>query len=99
MSAPLHGLNFIASALRRSGRTFVASSPAGSTQLEGKFHLARPMDCDEAIAAAEAAAGPFARTSGADRGAFLERVAEEILALGAALIERAAAETPSLSRG
>ncbi len=93
MSAPLHGLNFVASILRKSGRTFVVSSPAGSSQLEGKFHLAQPMDCDEAIAAAEGAAGPFARTTGAQRGAFLERIAEEILALGDALIERAAAET------
>lgn len=93
MSAPLHGLNFLASALRKSGRTFAVSSPTDGSPLEGKFHLARPIDADEALAAAEAAAGPFGRTTGAERAAFLEGIAEEILAIGDSLIDRAAAET------
>ena len=91
--SPLHGLNFVAAALRKSGRTFSVSSPADGTPLDGKFQLARPIDAEEALAAADAAAGPFARMTSAERAAFLEHVAEEILALGDALIERAAAET------
>jgi NADP-dependent aldehyde dehydrogenase len=91
--APLHGLNFVAAALRKSGRTFAVSSPADGTPLDGKFQLARPIDAEEALTAAEAAAGPFARMTGAERADFLERVAEEILGVGDALIERAAAET------
>lgn len=93
MTAPLHGLNFIAAALRKSGRTFSVTRPADGTPLEGKFHLARAVDAEEALAAAAAAAGPLSRASGAERADFLEAIAEEILALGDALVERAMAET------
>ena len=89
----LHGLNFVAAALRKSGRTFSVTSPADGQPLEGRFQLALPIDADEAAAAAEAASGPFARTPGAERAGFLERIAEEILAVGDSLVERAAAET------
>ncbi len=89
----LHGLNFLAATLRPSGQTFSVTSPIDSTSLEGAFHIGRPIDVDEALSAATAAAGPFARSTGIQRGAFLEAIAEEILLLGEALLERAAAET------
>ena len=54
MTAPLHGLNFVAAALRKSGRTFSVSAPADGAPLEGKFHLARNVDAEEALAAAAA---------------------------------------------
>jgi len=93
MTAPLHGLNFVAAALRKSGRTFAVCSPADGLPLEGRFHMARAVDAEEALAAAAAAAGTLVRSTGEERGAFLEAIAEEILALGDGLVERAVAET------
>lgn len=88
-----HGLNFVAAALRKSGRTFSVTNPSTGEPLDGRFHLARPIDAEEAAHAAAAAAGPFAREGAAERAAFLEAIAEEILALSTALVERAMAET------
>lgn len=93
MATALHGFNFVASALRKTARTFSVCAPADGTPLEGKFHMARPAEVEEAVAAAAAAAGPFARTAGAERAALLEAIADAIHDLGDDLLDRAAAET------
>ena len=89
----LHGKNFIAGSLGDSDRTFVATSPLNRGELPGRFYLASLADVETALQAAAAAAEPFAQTTGEARAAFLERIADEIMALGDALIERAGLET------
>lgn len=89
----LHGKNFIAGSLGDSDRTFVATSPLNHGELPGRFCLAALADVEAALQAAAAAAEPFAQTTGEARAAFLERIADEIMALGDALIERAGLET------
>ncbi|MCC7010289.1 MAG: aldehyde dehydrogenase (NADP(+)) [Acidobacteria bacterium] len=90
----LHGQNFVGGHLRASsGGTSHAVSPLTSTPLDGTFHQATQADVDDALEAAEAAFGVFREASGTDRAVFLERVADEILALGDALIRRAHEET------
>jgi alpha-ketoglutaric semialdehyde dehydrogenase len=90
----LHGLCFIGSQLSRGrGDTFQAVSPLDSTPLEAAFHRAGVEEVNAAMQLAEAAFSTYGHTSGAERGAFLERIADEILALGDELIRRAQAET------
>ncbi len=89
----LHGCNFIAGHLIDSARSFNATSPLDGLDLPGCFCLASLDDAAAAMEAASAAAGPLADTTGEARAAFLERIAEEIMALGDALIERAGLET------
>lgn len=89
----LHGKNFVAGSLGDSDRTFVATSPLDRGDLPGRFCLASLEDVEAAITAAAAAAKPLAQTTGEARAAFLERIADEIMALGDALIERAGLET------
>jgi alpha-ketoglutaric semialdehyde dehydrogenase len=89
----LHGSNYIAGRLAASPRIFTATSPLDGRELAGGFCLASLEDADAAMEAAAAAAAPLASTTGESRAAFLERIADEIMALGDALIERAGLET------
>ena len=89
----LHGKNFIAGALCDAAETTTAVSPLGGGALEGAFCQATLADVEAALAAAGAARGCFAGTTGEQRAAFLERIATEIEALGDALLERAHLET------
>lgn len=92
MTTP-HGNNFIAGRLVGSPQGFAATSPLDGRELPGRFSLASLDDAAAAMQAAEAAAESLAGTTGEARGAFLERIADEIMALGDALIERAGLET------
>ena len=89
----LHGNNFIAGRLVGSPRGFSATSPLDGRELPGRFSLASLDDAAAAMQAAVAAAEPLAAATGAARAAFLERIADEIMSLGDALIERAGLET------
>jgi alpha-ketoglutaric semialdehyde dehydrogenase len=89
----LHGHNFIAHVLRGSDHTIHATSPLDGRELPGRFCLASPDDVEAAMQAAAAAAEPLARATGEARALFLERIADEIMGLGDALIERAGLET------
>jgi len=91
--AALHGNNFLAGRLVGAARGFSASSPLDGRELPGRFCLATVDDAAAAMQAAEAAAESLAGTTGEARAVFLERIAEEIMALGDALIERAGQET------
>lgn len=73
--------------------TFFARNPALGTDLEPAFHEAAPAEVDEAVALASGAFSPFRRLLPEARADFLEAIAEEVLALGDELLERAAAET------
>lgn len=89
----LHGKNLIAGRLVESSRGFSATSPLDGRELPGRFCLASLDDVAAAMQAAAAAVEPLAGTSGESRATFLERIAEEIMALGDALLERAGLET------
>jgi alpha-ketoglutaric semialdehyde dehydrogenase len=89
-----HGKNFIGSELRASGGgTARATSPLTSTTLDGVFHQATDADVHDALTLAERAFDAFRDTPGEARARFLERIADEIAALGDALIQRAHQET------
>ncbi len=90
----LHGKNFIGDRLSSGAEeTFHAMNPSDSSRLPGEFHPAGESDVNAAMELAEAAFGIYRETTGDQRAAFLERIADEIMALGDELILRAKSET------
>jgi alpha-ketoglutaric semialdehyde dehydrogenase len=90
----LHGKSFVGADLSAGeGERFHAVSPLNGTRLDPPFHAAGLADVDAAMEQAEAAFETYRLASGEQRASFLERVAEEILALGEELISRANLET------
>lgn len=90
----LHGKSFIGENLTAGGGdTFKAISPLDSKTLEPVFHEVGLTEVDQALKLAEAAFESYRYCSGKDRAAFLERIADEIAALGDDLIQRAHLET------
>ena len=85
---------------RLSGRTasFRATDPATGAALEPAFAFADAADVARACALAAEAFDTYRETSLDTRAAFLDSIADEILALGDALIDRACAES-GLPRG
>jgi NADP-dependent aldehyde dehydrogenase len=90
----LHGKSLIAGTPgAKSARTFHAVSPLDSQRLGPAFHESPLEDVAQALELADAAFLTL-RAGGAEpRAALLEKIAEEILALGDALLERAHRET------
>jgi NADP-dependent aldehyde dehydrogenase len=72
---------------------FQAENPATSRRLEPFFAEATLAEADEALKAADGAFDSLRLASVETRAQFLETLAEEILGLGDALLERAHAET------
>jgi 2,5-dioxopentanoate dehydrogenase len=94
MTMPLHGRSLIAGQLSNTaGRTFHPVSPLDSSKLEPAYHEAEESDVDRALLHAEEAFAIYRTKSGSQRAAFLEKIAEEILALGDALLEQCHRET------
>ena len=94
MTSSLHGKSFVAGVLfEPAGHSFRAVSPLDSQQLEPDFHDATLEAVDQALNAAEDAFVTYRRTTPEQRAQFLERIADEIVALGDALPERAHRET------
>jgi len=90
----LHGHSFIGDELSAgSGQTLRATSPLDSSELEPAFHLATERDVDMAFRLADDAFATYRMTTGQERAAFLERIADEILAIGDELIRRTQQET------
>jgi NADP-dependent aldehyde dehydrogenase len=90
----LHGKNFIGDQLSAgTGQTFRAASPLNGATLEPLFHAAEVSDVNAAMAFAEEAFASYRRTTGEQRAIFLERIADEFIALGDDLIQRAHQET------
>ena len=88
------GCNFIgAEESKRGERTFKAFDPAAETELAPQFHEATSQEVDAAILKAEQAFASYSRRSGLERAAFLEKIADEIMALGDALLQRCSEET------
>lgn len=79
---------------RAGGATFAAIDPATGTAIAGPaFHEAGAADVADACALAADAFPAFRDLAPEARASFLELVAEEIVAIGDGLIERAMAET------
>ncbi len=90
----LHGKNFIGDQLSSGGGDILrAVSPLDNEPLPGSFYAANATDVDRAMDLADLAFQSYGKTSGAERAAFLDRIADEILALGDELISRAQLET------
>jgi len=85
-------------ALRGAGASFQAWNPSARAHVEPSFHMVDAAQIDEACRLAGAAFDTLRATSDEERADFLDAVAEQILALGDALVERAMAET-GLPRG
>lgn len=90
----LTGELFIASKrVRRDGPGFKAVAASTGTEIEPSFSVATPDDIEAACAAAEAAFPTYANLPREKRAEFLDAIAEEIEALGDALVERAMQES------
>jgi NADP-dependent aldehyde dehydrogenase len=90
----LHGKHFIGnSTSAENSQTFSGFDPTAGTQLEPAFHEATSSEINQACELAASAFEPYRNCSSEQRAAFLERIAEEILALGDDLIQRAKSET------
>ena len=90
----MHGRNFIGADTSAEGRdAFEAVNPATGETLPTRFHLATDAEIDRAVRAADAAFSAYRALPAERRAAFLERIADEIVALGDDLLERAHRET------
>jgi alpha-ketoglutaric semialdehyde dehydrogenase len=90
----LHGNCLIGDQLSPgTGEMFSPISPLDSTTLAPAFRKAGEKEVDQALESAERGFQTYRQTTGAQRGAFLESIAEEILALGNDLMTRAHLET------
>lgn len=90
----MHGQNLIAgeqSALSNS--VLRGRNPRTGEPLEPDFYEASPGEIDRAVQQAEEAFADMRRRSADDRAALLDRMADEIEALGDALVERVTLET------
>src|SRR5882672_1766547 len=88
------GKNIIGSTFSGTGKeTFNAVDPATGAILPGQFHL---ITIDEATAVAAKATAAFkiySKKTAEEKAVFLETIADEILAAGDALLNRAMQET------
>ena len=90
----LTGKNYIAGEIAASGtQTFRAVNPATGTELSTDFYAVTEQEVDQAVAAATEAFKTYRNTTPGERRALLNGIADEILALGDALIERCVAES------
>jgi len=78
---------------RGAGGSFKAWDPSLRDYLEPSFHMVSPDQIDRACTLAGEAFDVFRKTSDQQRAQFLDTVAEQIMLLGDALIERAMAES------
>jgi NADP-dependent aldehyde dehydrogenase len=90
----LHGKNLIGSALSGEGdRSLIARNPATGSELSPLFFEATQSEVDRAVNLAADAALPFSRLAPDKLAAFLLEIAEQINALGDALLQRASSES------
>ena len=90
----LHGKNLIGqNPSNASDETFSASDPATGKNLEPSFHEGTTGEVDAALRLAADVFEIYRELDAERRAIFLEHAAEQIMALGVDLIERASAET------
>ncbi len=78
---------------KEGSQTFHAVNPATGDILEVDFHEATPAEVDEAVKLAKAAFESYKNISNQERASFLDKIADNIMSLGDALIERCQQET------
>jgi len=76
-----------------NGKSFKAIDPSKNEELPGDFFPASLEDADAALSFAEKAFGIYRYTDNKTKAAFLRSIAEEIMAIGDELIDRAMAES------
>jgi 2,5-dioxopentanoate dehydrogenase len=76
-----------------TSENFYAVNPATGGRLDPPFSSATPADVESAARFASGASAAYSRTSGGERAAFLRRIASNIEAIAADLVERAHLET------
>ncbi|MDP4248546.1 MAG: aldehyde dehydrogenase (NADP(+)) [Bacteroidota bacterium] len=90
----LTGKNIIGNRLSQEGDTaFYGENPATGERLEPAFYEASPSEINEAIEKSNRAFQYYRNKTGNEKAAFLEAVAEEILALDSVLIARTMEES------
>ena len=90
----LHGQNFIGNAVSSEGtETITATNAVTGDTLTPGFHIANDAEVDRAVRLANDAFPVYRGVTAEQRAAFLERIADEIVALGDELLERAHQET------
>jgi NADP-dependent aldehyde dehydrogenase len=80
-------------AQRGAGGSFQAWNPSARAHIDPPFHMVDKDQIDQACRLAGAAFDTFRNTTDEERAVFLDTVAEQIMALGDALVERAMLET------
>lgn len=78
---------------RGANGQFWGVDAASGERLEPSFGGAALVDLEEACALAEASFDAYGRTTPDERASFLERIADNILAIGSDLVERCMAES------
>ena len=90
----LHGQQIIGSETSaQNTATFAGVNPAAGQDLEPQFHEATPQEVDRAVTLADQAFNEYRRTSPETKAKLLEAIADQVMELGDALLERANAET------
>ncbi|QHT66017.1 aldehyde dehydrogenase (NADP(+)) [Rhodocytophaga rosea] len=90
----LSGKQYIGNTLSEQGsQTFAGINPATGQKLETEFFEATPQEVGQAVELANHSLSIYRKKTPQEKAAFLERIADEILALGDALIKRCMAET------
>jgi NADP-dependent aldehyde dehydrogenase len=88
------GENFIGNIRSGNGKdSFQASNPAGNILMPEKFIYATETEFEQTLTLAQNAFVNYKNSSTKQRAEFLETIADEIMALGESLIERAVAES------
>ncbi len=94
MATTLTGENFTGfTTSAKSKETFQVFSPAQNSFLEDKFSLATETELEYVLQLANKAFAKYRNLSPLKRAEFLDAIADEIMAIGDALIERCTAET------
>jgi 2,5-dioxopentanoate dehydrogenase len=89
----LTGKNFIGSERSGAGKIFQAENPATRERLALDFFEATNAEIDAAVEKAASAFTQYREKKGSQKALFLESIAEQIIALGPALIKRCMDET------
>ena len=76
-----------------SGQIFHATNPANGERLEPQFHAATSDEIDKAVTLADRSFQTYSRIPGREKATFLRKIAANIEANAAEIIERAGKET------
>ena len=88
------GKNNIGFELSGEGKkTFSAVNPDNFTEIDNSFFSATADEVEQALAKSEVAFEQYRLTTGKDKADVLEKIADELLALGDVLVQRAVKET------